>query len=51
MTREKITLKKGTKVTCVAAANIIPLVLAPDLSIEKNELEYKMQEQNTEGVL
>ena len=51
MTREKITLKKGTKVACVAAANIIPPMLAPDLSIEKNELEYRTQEQNKEGVL
>ena len=42
MTWEKITLKKGTKVTRVAAANIIPLMLAPDPSIERNELEYRM---------
>ena len=51
MTREKITLKKGTKVTRVAAANIVPPMLAPDPSIERNELEYRMQEQNKEGVL
>ena len=42
MTREKITLKKGTKVTRVVAANIIPPMLALDLSIDKSELEYIM---------
>ena len=42
ITWEKITLKKGTKVTHVAVANIVPPMLAPDLSIEKNELEYRM---------
>ena len=42
MTREKITLKKGTKVTRVVAANIVPPMLAPDLSIDKSELEYVM---------
>ena len=51
MTWEKITLKKGTKVTRVAAANIISPMLAPALSIEKNELKYRKQEQNKEGVL
>ena len=40
MTQEKITLKKGTKVAHVAAANIVPPMLAPDLSIDKSELEY-----------
>ena len=39
-TREKITLKKGTKVACVTAANIVPPMLAPDPSIDKSELEY-----------
>ena len=39
MTREKITLKKGTKVTHVAAANIVPPMLVPDPSIERNELK------------
>ena len=39
-TQEKIILKKGTKVTCVTAANIIPPMLAPDPSIDKSELEY-----------
>ena len=47
----EITLKKGTKVTCVTAANIVPPMLAPDPSIEENELEYRTQEQNGEGVL
>ena len=40
MTREKIILKKGTKVARVSAANIVPPMLAPDLSTDKNELEY-----------
>ena len=51
MTWEKITLKKGTKVTRVSAANIVPPMMAPDLSIERNELKYRTQEQNKEGVL
>ena len=50
MTWEKITLKKGTKVTRLAAANIIPPMLAPDPSIDKSELEYMMREHNQEGV-
>ena len=50
-TREKITLKKGTKVTHVTAANIVPPMLAPDPSIDKSELEYMTQEHNNEGVL
>ena len=40
MKQEKITLKKETKVTLVAAANIVPPMLAPDPSIGKSELEY-----------
>ena len=39
-TRGKITLKKGTKVTRVTAANIVPPMLAPDPSINKSELKY-----------
>ena len=39
-TREKITHKKGTKVTRVTAANILPPMLAPDPSIDKSELMY-----------
>ena len=50
MTQEKITLKKGTRVTHVAVANIVPPMLAPDLSIDKNELKYIAQEHNSEGV-
>ena len=50
MTWEKITLKKGTKVTRVVAANIIPHMLAPDLSIDKSELKYITQEHDKEGV-
>ena len=39
-TREKIVLKKGTKVTQVATANVVPPMFAPDLSTEETELEY-----------
>ena len=39
-TQEKITLKKGTKVTRVTAANIVPPMLAPEPSIDKSELKY-----------
>ena len=39
-TSKKITLKKGTKVAHVTAANIVPPMLAPDPSIDKSELEY-----------
>ena len=50
-TWEKITLKKGTKVTRVTAANIVPPMLTPDPSIDKSELEYITREHNNEGVL
>ena len=49
-TWEKIILKKGTKVTRVTAANIVPPMLVPDPSIDKSELEYIMQEHNKGGV-
>ena len=39
-TREKIVLKKGTKVTGVATANAVPPMFAPNLSTEETELEY-----------
>ena len=42
MTREKIILKKGTKVACVSAANIVHPMLAPDPSTDRNELEYML---------
>ena len=42
MTQEKIILKKGTKVARVSAANIVPLMLAPDPSTDRNELEYML---------
>ena len=35
-TREKIVLKKGTKVAQVAAANVVPPMFAPDLSTEES---------------
>ena len=50
-TQEKITLKNGTKVTHVTAANNVPPMLAPDPSIDKSELEYMTQKHNNEGVL
>ena len=40
--REKIILKKGTKVARVSAANRVPPMLAPDLSTDRNELEYML---------
>ena len=40
MTQEKIILKKGTKVARVSAANIVPPMLAPDPSTDRNELKY-----------
>ena len=49
-TREKITHKKGTKVTCVTATNIIPPMLAPDPSIDESELVCITREHNKEGV-
>ena len=42
MTREKIILKKGTKIARVSAANIVPPMLAPDPSTDRNELEYML---------
>ena len=42
LTREKIILKKGTKIACVSAANIVPPMLAPDSSTDRNELEYML---------
>ena len=40
LTREKIILKRGTKIARVSAANIVPPMLAPDPSTDRNELEY-----------
>ena len=39
-TREKIVLKKGTRVSPVAMANVVPPMFAPDLSTEESVLEY-----------
>ena len=39
LTREKIILRKGTKITHVLAANIVPHMLAPDPSTDRSELE------------
>ena len=50
MTREKIILKKGTRVTHVSAANIVPPMLAPDLSTDRSELKYRSRESSSEGV-
>ena len=50
-TREKIILKKGTKVAQVAAANVVPPMFAPDPSTAEIELEYMNQEQNKGDVL
>ena len=42
LTREKAILKKGTKIARVSAANIVPPMLAPDPSTDRNELEYML---------
>ena len=39
LTREKIILKKGTKIARVLAANIVPPMLAPDPSTDRSVLE------------
>ena len=42
LTREKIILKKGTKIARVSATNIVPPILAPDSSTDRNELKYML---------
>ena len=42
LTREKIILKKGTKIARVSATNIVPPMLAPDPSTDRNELKYML---------
>ena len=49
-TREKIVLKKGTRVARVAAANVVPAMFAPDPSTEESVLEYVNQEQSKGSV-
>ena len=44
-TREKIVLKKGTRVAQVAAANVVPPMFAPDPSTEESVLKCMNQEQ------
>ena len=41
MTREKIILKRGTRVAHVSAANIVPPMLAPDPSTDRSEPGYR----------
>ena len=50
MTREKIILKRGTRVARVSAANKVPPMLAPDPSTDRSELGYRSRESNSEGV-
>ena len=50
-TREKIILKKGTKVTQVAATNVVPSMFAQDLSKEGTVLKYINWEQSKGNVL
>ena len=50
-TREKIVLKKGTKVTRIAAANVVPPMFAPDPSTEEIELENVNQVQSKGNIL
>ena len=37
---EKVTLKKGTKIGWLKAANVVPPSLAPHMSMDLNVLEY-----------
>ena len=50
ITQEKIILKRGTRVTHVSAANIVPPMLAPDPSTDRSELRYRSRESNSESV-
>ena len=50
-TRQKITLKKGTRVAHVVVANVVPPMLAMDLSTVESELRYTSQEHVQKDVL
>ena len=50
MMREKIILKRGTRITRVSATNIVPPMLAPDPSTDRSELRYRSRDSNSEGV-
>ena len=50
-TREKIVLKKGTRVARVTAANVVPTMFAPDPSTEESVLKYMNREQTKGPVL
>ena len=50
LTQEKIILKKGIKITRVSAANIVPPMLVPDLSTDRNELEYMHNGVDSESI-
>ena len=50
-TRQKITLRKGTKVARVVAANVVPPMLAMDPSTNEGELEYRDQKHGKGGLL
>ena len=50
-TRQKITLKKGTRVAQVVAANVVPPMLAMDLSTVESELGYTNREHEQKDVL
>ena len=47
LTREKIILKKGTKIARVSAANIVAPMLASDLSTDRSELENMLNGVNS----
>ena len=49
--REKIILKKEMKVAKVIAVNVVPPMLAPDLSTDESELKYMGQECEKGSVL
>ena len=47
LTREKINLKKGTKIARVLAANIVPPMLTPDPSMDRSVLENMLNGVNS----
>ena len=47
---EKITLKKGTKIGHLKAANVVPPSLAPHMSMDLNVLEYVQRTESKGGV-
>ena len=51
VTRNKITLKRGTVIATVSAANMVPPMLAPQLSMLLDIPENMPREKGTDNVL